>query len=479
MTAVQPPAATAASRSASATAPLVSTESRSIASVIGVPAVVWLIAYALVAALYSIERVDATRRLLTDEVVGQVALSLRTTALYGVAAPLVLGLSVLVVPRLVGSRTVALARTALFGGWLWLSGLGMVAWSAVADGQPRAESASMLDLHLVGLGLMLVGLLAVALSVFTTVFASRRTDLTLDDVQPAAWGALVSTFAMLMSLPVVLGTVIYVAVDFRYGRLAFGGADGVITYLGWGLGAPQSYVVAALAVGVLAGVLPRAVDSPRVLSVAFQVGTGIVAASVVGSVTQTVVSVDAQGTTADTVRTMVPWAFYNLLPMLGVLIVLAASLVAARSGVRRLGAGFAPAFLGVGMVLTGMVGHALSTIESVGVSGTVLDEGTGFYVVYGVALAAWGGVVGLPGGRRVAALTVAGVTGVGFLGIVLSSLPMYVAGFLDQPAWTTVGFDSTGVASLLSGLSAVGHALVALAALTAGVALTRSRAEAA
>lgn len=479
MTAVQPPAATAAPHRATAVAPVVSTDSRTIAAVVGVPAGMWLLVYAVVAAMYSLERIDSSRRMFEDEATAQFASLLRSTALYGFAAPLLLGTAVLVVPRLVGSRTVALARTALFGGWLWLAGLVMVGWAAVADGRPGAEPASMLDLHLLGMGAVVVGLLAVALSVFTTVFASRRPDLPLGEVQPAAWGAFVSSFAMLLSLPVLLGTLVYVAVDFRYGQFAFGGAEGVAGYLGWALGAPQSYVVAALGAGILAGILPRTPDAPRALGAALQVGIALVAAAVVGSVTQTVVQLDAEGSAGETIRNLVPWALYNLLPILGVLVVLAASLLAVRSGVRQLGAGFAPAFLGLGMVLTGMVGHALSTFEAVGVGGTVLDEGTGLYVAYGLALVAWGGVVGLQGGRRIAVRPAVIVTGVGFLGTVLSSLPMYVAGFMDQPSWDSVDYDSSGAAALLNGASAIGHLLVALAALTAIAAVVRSTREAA
>ena len=479
MTAVQPPAATAAPHRATAAAPLVSTDSRTIAAVVGVPAGIWLLVYAVVAALYSLERIDSTRRVFEDEATAQFASLLRSTALYGFAAPLLLATAVLVVPRLVGSRTVALARTASFGGWLWLAGLVMVAWAAVVDGRPGAEQVSMLDLHLIGMGAVVVGLLAVALSVFTTVFASRRPDLALADVQPAAWGAFVSSFAMLLSLPVLLGTLIYVAVDFRYGQFAFGGADGVPGHLGWALGAPQSYVVAALGAGILAGLLPRSSDAPRALGAALQVGVALVAAAVVGSVTQTVVQLDAEGSAGETIRNLVPWALYNLLPILGVLAVLGASVLAARSGLRQLGAGFAPAFLGIGMVLTGMVGHALSTLEAVGVGGTVLDEGTGAYVAYGLALVAWGGVVGLQGGRRIAVRPAVLVTGVGFLGTVLSSLPMYVAGFMDQPSWDSVDYDSSGAVALLNGASAAGHLLVALAALVAVSAVVRNKGEAA
>jgi cytochrome o ubiquinol oxidase subunit 1 len=215
------------------------------------------------------------------------------------------------------------------------------------------------------------------------------------------------------------------------------------------------------------------------LGIALQVGTALVAAAVVGSVTQTVVQLDSEGTAGETIRNLVPWALYNLLPILGVLIVLAASLLAARAGLRLLGAGFAPAFLGVGMVLTGMVGHALSTIEAVGVRGTVLDEGTGLYAAYGLALVAWGGVVGLQGGRRIAVRRAVLVTGIGFVGTVLSSLPMYVAGFMDQPSWDSVDYDSSGAVALLNGASAAGHVLVALAALAAVAAVVRSKGDAA
>jgi NADPH:quinone reductase-like Zn-dependent oxidoreductase len=50
---------------------------------------------------------------------------------------------------------------------------------------------------------------------------------------------------------------------------------------------------------------------------------------------------------------------------------------------------------------------------------------------------------------------------------------------MDQPSWDSVDYDSSGAVALLNGASAVGHALVALAALMAVAAVVRSRGEAA
>ncbi|MEY3925340.1 MAG: hypothetical protein RIQ63_691, partial [Actinomycetota bacterium] len=121
------------------------------------------------------------------------------------------------------------------------------------------------------------------------------------------------------------------------------------------------------------------------------------------------------------------------------------------NGKPRLLAPFVPAFLGVGMVVTGMVGNAIEHVSSAGVAGTVFGEGVSSYIGYGAALSAFAGIVFWAPklwGSTPPAPAVLGVSVLAFIGIVLSSLPYYVAGFADQPAGVVGNFDYSGPSQL-------------------------------
>lgn len=441
---------------------------------------VWLLATAVLWMLSAVERIDPTSFVLTVDAYPQVFAFVRTSAILGVAAPLGLGLAVAAVPRLVGAPTVAFARLAYFGVAAWLGGGVMTMVGIAGNGGPGGGEARMVDLYLLGLGLALVGLISVAVSVASTVLAFRRPGLALADVPMLAWSSLVGSLAVLLTFPVILGTTIYVAIDHRYERLAFGGADGVWTHLGWGFTQPQSFVSAIVAVGVLAHVAPLAARVRQPLRPVMLVGIGIVATTIVGSVTQTPRTLQLEGGLTDVATSLVPWALYNVFPILGVLVVVALSLLALATGTPRLLAPFVPAFLGVGMVLTGMLGHAVSGIDAAGLAGTVFEEGALLYVAYGSALAVWGGMAIVApswSGRTIPNAVVLGVAMLGFLGTVLAALPLYVAGFADQPAERAGEFDYSGPIGLWNGLSAAGHGLVLLAVLGALLSGTRALAK--
>jgi heme/copper-type cytochrome/quinol oxidase subunit 1 len=68
------------------------------------------------------------------------------------------------------------------------------------------------------------------------------------------------------------------------------------------------------------------------------------------------------------------------------------------------------------------------------------------------------------------------LVGLALLGTILSSFPNYIAGFADQPAGAVDGFTYSGPIGLWNGLTAAGHALVALSVLaTAGAIVSALR----
>lgn len=142
-----------------------------------------------------------------------------------------------------------------FGFYLWLFGVILVGSSYLNNGGPGGGAAEMVDLFLVGLGLVIAGLLLISASVATTVLASRRAGMTLIETPIFSWSALVTSISMLLTLPVLAGAIIYVAVDHAYERATFGATEGVNAWIGWAFASPQIFIVAIPTLGVLAQIV--------------------------------------------------------------------------------------------------------------------------------------------------------------------------------------------------------------------------------
>jgi len=450
---------------------IITTDHRRIGRMTIVASAIWLIVVAALGALLGVERITSSSTFLPADAIDQMFVLMQTLASFGVLLPVLYGVAVAVVPDQVGARTIAVARVALFGFYAWLIGVVSMVIAIAANGGPAGGNTQMVDLFMIGLGTTIVGLLATSIALFTTAAAARRPGLGLADASLLSWSSLVGAVAVLLSLPVLLGTVLYVAVDHQYDRLAFGGATSVMSWVGWGFTQPQTFVYAIIAVGLLAQMATSMATGSQPLRGAMLVGVGLVAATIVGTVTQTSQTFVWEGSLFDKLDSFVPYALYNLLPILGTAIVILLALVAVKGGESKLFVPFAPVFLGVGMVFTGMVGNAIQHFESAGVEGTVFGEGATIYVVYGAVLAAWGAVA-LYGpmwtSRSMSSKTVLGVAGLGFVATILAGLPMYVAGFADQPAAAVSDFSYSGPKELFNAVSASGHVLM-LVATIAGV----------
>jgi heme/copper-type cytochrome/quinol oxidase subunit 1 len=196
------------------------------------------------------------------------------------------------------------------------------------------------------------------------------------------------------------------------------------------------------------------------------VGAGVLTVAALGGATQVqhaVTWTDSSG--SDRVKDLIPFLIFNGLPLLGALVVLAGSAFALAKGKPRIIAPLVPAFLGLGMVLAGMAGHLIGQFGPAGLAGTVFEEGEFNYVVYGTlligigAVAYWGPKLW---GRSLPQSAVFGLGALGFLGTVLASLPLYVAGFANQPAGVVDGFTYGGPQELWNALAAIGQGVIAL-----------------
>ena len=424
-------------------------------------------AAAVVGAFLGFERISATGYSILDlDSIDQLTSLYRVVLAFGVALPLMLGIGIAVVPLQIGSKAIAFGRLALFGFWMWIAGLGVIVYSIASNGGPGGGESKMVDLFLVGVVIAAGGALSAVVCLVTTILTNRAPGMNLSRVPMLSWASLTGGVSLLLTLPVVIGTSIYLYVDHHYGRVAFGGNKGINDWLGWSLTQPQTYVFAAIGVGVVAEIASVASGRRHPLRALLLVGAGVLTVAALGGATQVQHSLTWTNTSgSDKVKELIPFLIFNGLPVLGALIVLGGCALGLAQGRPRVMAPLVPAFLGLGMVLAGMVGHLVAQFGPAGLAGTVFEEGEFNYVVYGTllmgigAVAYWGPKLW---GRSLPQSAVFGLGALGFLGTVLSSLPLYIAGFANQPAGVVDGFSYDGPQELWNGLAAAGQAIIAI-----------------
>jgi heme/copper-type cytochrome/quinol oxidase subunit 1 len=415
-----------------------------------------------------------------DNAIAQILDAQRVGLVFGTLLPLAIGLCVAVVPMQLGARSIAFPRLAAAGLWLWAGGLILSMIALVNNGGGLGGDPDMVDLFLGAHGLMAIGLAATGVSIATSVLTTRAPGMSMRRVPFFAMSALVTGLGLVIVMPVLLGTLTYLFVDHRNGREAFGGNTGLYDWAGW-IFSPGAAVLFAIPVaGLLAEGAPLLFKQRTPARGVVFAGFGLMGVAALGSVTQQAVhnvpwagsglSLGGSEDVREKLFNVVPWAMFNLVPLLGLTIVLLMSLFLAKpvKGARpNVTPALAFGFLGLGMVMVGMIGTALFAIDDIGLQDTVFAEGALIYVVYGTVLAALGGMAHWAPklwGINLPAAKVLPLAGLGVLATVLASLPSYVAGF-DEPrdiyailvlvghvfmALTVLGFIGLLVTSIMS-----------------------------
>jgi cytochrome o ubiquinol oxidase subunit 1 len=397
-----------------------------------------------------------------------------------------MGLCLVVVPLQLGARAMAFPRMAMAGLWAWLGGAVLCDIALVNDGGSAGLESDMVGLYIASQGLMAIGLVASAGALVTSILTTRAPGMTMRRIPFFSWSALVFGLGLILMLPVLVGTLIYLFVDHRYGsREAFGGNLGSLAWAGWVVTQPATFLFAIPAVGVFADLMPGAVGKRTPARGVTFAGLSLVGVAALAGITQqNIQSLPLPGEGIDTdelgdiFRDFVPYALFNALPVLGALIVFVMALVLAKPDKNveaRGNPALAFAFFGYAMVLLGMVGNILYATDDLALQGTIFEEATLMFVVYGGVLGIFGGIAnwspkwrgGAPSSGAVVILSL-----LGLVGTILATVPHYVAGFLDQPAGFT--YDDSDL-QIWNVLVVVGHALFGLMVLGFALLILRVR----
>ncbi len=449
---------------------LTTTDHKQIGRLFTTVGLVSVVAAAFLGVLLGVDRADTSRSLVRAGAVTQMFAGYRVALVWCGLAAVVVGIALAVVPLQLGARALAFARLALLGWWTWLTGTVLVVVSLAANGGPGGGNHKFVALFLLGHLLQLLGLLAAVVTLVTSILTTRAPGMNMRRVPVFSWSVLVAGLGLLIALPVLAGNTVIGYVDYRYGRSGFGGNDGILGLLGFGLTQPFTYVLAVPAFGFALEALATA--TRRRLSargVAFA-GLGLLGAGVFTAVTQTDLGLPQNAfhlTFTTWLGDAVPYAFFYLVPILGAVVVLGIGALNLRSAKPRLISPLVFGLLGAGLAFVGVIGTAVQHLGDARLGGTVFDESMTLYVVDGSILALLGAFVyWCPKwtGRAADDRKLLPLALLGALGTVLAALPEAIAGFAKQPAAATE-FHIGGPSQLWNWASAIGHLLVALTVL--------------
>jgi heme/copper-type cytochrome/quinol oxidase subunit 1 len=397
----------------------------------------------VISCLLAFERASTGSTFLRADAIGQLFSLSSIGAVFLGVVPLLIGIAVYIVPLQVGARTIAFPRAAAASFWVWLIGSGLLIVAV--------------DLFTVAYGVVLLGLLTAAVCVASTVLVLRVPGMRLEMVPAFAWAALVQAVMLLLTLPVLLANLIYLYVDHRYARSAFGGNFGMAAYIAWATRQPQTYVYAIPVLGFVAEVVPVFARARLAMHSVVLFAIGLAGILGFGAFAQ---ADFAPGYSHQALNIIMSLA--APIPPLLVLGVCALTLRAHRP---KLASPLVFGLAAAVMYLAGTVMGVFTFFSKLHLVDTVWEEAHFNYVVFGSLLAGLGALAywapkmsdRLLDDRRVIGLGL-----LGFVALAIFAIPQVINGIIHQPVATV---DFTTGNEMLNLVSGIGAALLTLVVL--------------
>lgn len=198
---------------------------------------------------------DSGHTVLNADTFTQVFMFTRDALVLGVLIPFFLGVAIYIVPLQVGAPNIAFARAAALSFWGWLISFGVLVGAYVGNGGPAGGWDAGVRLGLLGLAGLVMSLLIGAICVAVTTLTMRAPGMYMDRTPPFSWSALVTASMLVVSLGVVLGQIVLLYIDHRYGRHFLDGNYGIWPRIDWMYRTPQLFIYVVPVLGIAAEIM--------------------------------------------------------------------------------------------------------------------------------------------------------------------------------------------------------------------------------
>ncbi|HEX8662891.1 MAG TPA: cytochrome c oxidase subunit I [Beijerinckiaceae bacterium] len=191
-----------------------------------------------------------------------------TTMMFLFAVPVMEAVGVYLVPLMVGTRNIAFPRLNAFSYWTYLFG-GIFIWTAFALkvgpdvgwfayvplSGPQYGVGKRPDVWAQMITFTEVSALAVAVEIIVTTFKQRAPGMTLDRIPLFVWAMLVTSFAIVFSMPAIVIASTTLILDRLIGTHFYNAAEGgdslLYQHLFWFFGHPEVYIIFLPATGMV------------------------------------------------------------------------------------------------------------------------------------------------------------------------------------------------------------------------------------
>jgi cytochrome c oxidase subunit I+III len=195
-----------------------------------------------------------------------------TTMMFLFAVPVMQGISVYLVPLMVGTRNIAFARLNSFSYFVYLFGGSMlyvafllnigpdVGWfSYVPLAGPEYSPGKRADFWAQMITFTELSSLAVAVELIVTIFQLRAPGMSLNRIPLFVWSILVTSFMIVFAMPAVMLASTMLILDRLVGTHFFNPAEGgdalLWQHLFWFFGHPEVYIIFIPALGMVASII--------------------------------------------------------------------------------------------------------------------------------------------------------------------------------------------------------------------------------